>query len=469
MNTLFQNLRTLGKLTAVVVILVVVNLAVAEFDWQWDMTEANLYTLSSKTEETVRDLEDPLTMYFFHAEQRGASRINPDLIRRLVSQYQRLNPSISFEEIDPNRNPSMAREYNIRQNNTLVLEVEGRTKTLGQFDLYEFPRRRMAAQGASPKFRGERAITEALVNLTSATDRVVYFTEGHGEYQRSRAQSRTVSRWANSLEEEGYTVETLNPLIKDLPDTRDLMVVLDPVQDLNDALLKELRGWYRNGGNLILAASPESATALNPVLDGTGLEYQANQIIDPARRVRSIQALVNPFIFAPRLTSHPSVQSIKEQGLVIQVGRSSSIRVNGDTGQALMRTSSDAYAKPLGQDQEEVSMEYNEETDQQGPFVVAAAVSTPDTRGRLAAFGNASLFGNSLLGQAPGNSNFGVNLVNWIFDRQVSLGIEAVPLDYNRVTVTQQQAMVIQVIALVAIPLFILIWGGWVWWKRKNR
>lgn len=466
MNALVQNLRTLLKLLAVLAILIVLNLVVAQVDWSWDMTEAGIYSLSGQTKDIVSAIEEPTTIYFFHTDQGGGSRADPAMIRRMAKRYAGYSNNVTFREVNPNQNPGLTQEFQIRSNNTVVVEVGERTKTVGTFDMFDFPRSRRG----KPMFRGEAAITEALVSLTQQTDRSIFFTKGHGELKRQPAQERSVSQWTNNLEKEGFTIKTFNPSFGDLPDTREMIAILGPSRPMGAPILKELRTWNRRGGHLLLATQPETARSFNPLLEGSGIELNGNQIIDPNRRVRSIQSLMNPFIFAPILNSHPTVNSIQEQGLGIQVGRSSSIETEGDTADVIMRTSEQAYAKPLFKEgQEEIEVAFNDRTDTRGSFNVATAVSGPGEKRSLLVIGNATLFGNRMYQQAPGNSNFARNVVNWMFERQVSLDIRATPLDYNQVTVTAQQAQFIEIISLIAIPGLIILWGGWVWWTRKNR
>lgn len=463
MKNLVQNLRSFLKFFALLAILLVVNLFVARLNVHWDMTEANIYSLSDRSLETARNVQKSLTLYFFHTPEAGSGQVDTERIRTLIRQYARTNEAITFKEVDHTRNPELARKHNVRQNNVILIKTGNRTSKLSQYDLMEFA----GPRGRNRKFRGESALTTALVKMTRATDRKIYFTSGFGEYTHQSAQSRSVSRWAQSLRDEGYSLKALNLLTDDMPDTRDMIVVLDPNKDYSSGVISRLRNWSQKGGNLLVAASPESAESVNAVLKGYGLAIQSNQIVDPSRRVQSLQSLVNPFVFAPKLQSHPALSSLRDQGLAVQMGRSAALTVSSDTPETLLETSSEAFAKPL--EPGEISTSFNPQTDEKGPFTVGAVNSFGKDKGKLFVFGSASLFANSLLSQTPGNKTFAVNLANWTFDREVSLGIRATPSDYNQVTVTAGQSYVLQLISLVIIPLGIICWGGWVWWNRKNR
>ncbi|MFB6347356.1 MAG: hypothetical protein ABEK50_16655, partial [bacterium] len=179
-------------------------------------------------------------------------------------------------------------------------------------------------------------------------------------------------------------------------------------------------------------------------------------------------SLLNPFIFVPKLGNHPVLKSLKEQGVLVQVGRSAPIELTaptagGDTATKILITSSQAFSKPIGQ---KVRPEFNPETDRRETFTVGAVWS--NQRGaKVVGLGNVTFLTNQMF-RNTGNKNFALNLVNWIFERQVSLSIRPTPSDYNKVTLTAGQVQLIQAISMGLIPIFILAWGGAVWWKRKN-
>jgi len=259
-------------------------------------------------------------------------------------------------------------------------------------------------------------------------------------------------------------VETLNPLVGTLPDTADLVVLLDPRQGLAPDAARRLRRWRERGGHLLVAASPSAARDVNPILRGSGIRFAARQIV--ASRAR--RHPMAPLLFTPILEGHPAVAPLRDQGLTVLAGQSTYLETTGDTPASILSTGSEAYAKPLFGPEEEFRLPFDPATDVRGPFTVAAAAAG-DTGGRLVAVGSAQMLGDRLLSQAAGNHNLAVNLVNWMLERQVSLEIGSVPLDYNRVQVTSSQANALYIVALVLLPLAILIWGGTVWWKRRNR
>ncbi|MFB6357368.1 MAG: Gldg family protein, partial [bacterium] len=313
MKTALQVVRSTWKFLVIAGIVVLIHLFMVDVDWQWDMTEAQIYSLSERSVETVQNLDKSLTIMFFHTDRSmGRSPVQPSRIRRLLKQYARTSVSVSFKEIDHARNPNMAKKHGVRQNNVIVLKSGKKTKKLGPRELFKF-QRRARRRRPSRKFQGEQAITKAIMKLSEATDKTVYFATGHGEVQKQRSRrGRSVSAWSRALGEEGYNVQSWNPLTDNLPDTGNLIIMMGPSRSYSKSVSKQYRKWIRRGGKLIVGVNPPSASRVNPIVEPGGMSFQSRQIVDPNRRSRA--SLFNPFIFVPKLGNHPSLKSLKEQG-----------------------------------------------------------------------------------------------------------------------------------------------------------
>src|SRR4029077_2934935 len=118
------------------------------------------------------------------------------------------NGKISFEFIDPDKQPQAAQQYqvtvygaqesltgDVSRSETLILESGGKTQ-------------RIEKQNADLK---EEDVTKALLKLVKGVQKTMYFTEGHGEKQVSRTAERSGYQLAKTgLEKENYAVKTLN-------------------------------------------------------------------------------------------------------------------------------------------------------------------------------------------------------------------------------------------------------------------
>ena len=461
MSRLVQNTRLVIRMVAVIAILVVVNVAAAQWDKQWDMTESGLYSISDQTRRIAQSLESSAELIFFHMESERSSSLDPKWVRTLLKNYASLSENIRFREVNPNVAPSDARNYRVRQNNTVVVKVEKNHRKLAPFDLVRMRRR------GKNMFRGEPAVTGALKQLTTVTDRTIRMATGHGEIGTGGAsRGRSVSKLRSTLEDEGFTVDSWDPLKNEHPDTRDLIVGLDPQSSYSPGIVENLHEWYRRGGNLLLAGNLRNRSEFNSLLQPFNLNMRNRQILGQNWQFY-YRTLGDPFLFAPSLESHPILQPLKDEKLNVLMGRSAPLSADTETMKPLLKTSARAYSKPVKQSSRELNPQFQQATDRRGPFTVGWVSKQAQNRGKFVVFSNANLLGNQLI-QRAGNQDFSRNLVNWFFNREISIGIQPKPIGQNTVRVTPNQAFALQLISLIGIPFLVLIWGGAVWWKRKN-
>jgi hypothetical protein len=93
---------------------------------RWDMTFTGEHSLSEKTLQVLKAIDAPVTIKAFVQEElQGA-----DQLKRLLGAYTYAAPRITYEIIDPERNPGVAVRYSVKSLNTLVLEGYKRSQTV---------------------------------------------------------------------------------------------------------------------------------------------------------------------------------------------------------------------------------------------------------------------------------------------------------------------------------------------------
>jgi hypothetical protein len=463
MSVLAQRTRTVVKIVSVVAILMVVNFAVAQWDVKWDMTKSGLYSLSEQSRTIAEGVQKDVELIFFHFDSdQGRVSVDPHWVRTLLKEYASLSDSIQYREVNPNVSPSAAREYQIRRNNSVVVRVGEKHQKVGPYDLVNFSR------GGPNTFRGEVAVTNALQNLTTVTNRTVWFMTGHGEMGPEAGRGRRTTTLSRSISNGGFSVESFNPLEREFPSTEDLIVLLDPQSNLSQSVVERLVEWHENGGALLLAANPQHRSMANQVTEPLGARMTDRQILGQNWRFY-YRSRGNPFLFSPSLHSHPITSPLGEEGISVILGRSSPLDVDTGVFSPLLETSAEAYAKPMVEGQRRIEPAFDETEDVRGPFTVAAVNDGSDTSGKMIVMSSAQVFGDQLISRG-GNEDLALNMVNWLLERRISLGIQPKTLSGNVVkNISPTQAYVIQIMALLVIPFSVLFWGGYVWWTRKNR
>src|SRR5437899_3601851 len=150
---------------------------------RWDFSRDQKYALSDKTKRMLDSLKGKLRITVFFSPN---TPITND-VQSLLTEYQyAAKGKIDVEHIDPERNFSRAKElfdkYKVvTDESMLVLDYEGRNKTVKSSEMAEMDQSRMAmSQGRRViAVKGEHANSNAIIDLTEGKKNVLGYVLGH--------------------------------------------------------------------------------------------------------------------------------------------------------------------------------------------------------------------------------------------------------------------------------------------------
>jgi ABC-type uncharacterized transport system involved in gliding motility auxiliary subunit len=144
---------------------------------RWDFSRDQKYALTSQTKSLLANLKKPVRAVVFFS---GAVEVAPD-VSALLREYEfASDKKFSVEIVDPYRNLTRAQDLQTKYKfgateNILILDYDERSKFVNAADMADFdmPDQMSMMMGQSqPRlkaFKGEQAITSALVELTEAS------------------------------------------------------------------------------------------------------------------------------------------------------------------------------------------------------------------------------------------------------------------------------------------------------------
>src|SRR3954465_7977638 len=150
---------------------------------RWDFSRDQKYALSDKTKRFLDTLKGKMRITVFFSPN---TPISGDL-QNLLTEYQYAGKGkIDIEHIDPERNLSRAKEvfdkYKVvSEESLLVLDYEGRNKTVKASEMAEIEHGN-AMFGEPDKiaaFKGEQAITSAMIDLVEGRKNAIGYVLGH--------------------------------------------------------------------------------------------------------------------------------------------------------------------------------------------------------------------------------------------------------------------------------------------------
>src|SRR5947207_11201950 len=177
--------NVLVQIVLILFVVAMVNSFAFKHYARWDFSRDQKYALSDKTKRFLDTLKSKMRITVFFAPN---TPITAD-VQNLLTEYQYAGKGkVDVEHIDPERNLSRAKElfdkYKVvTDESLLVLDYEGRNKTVKASEMADFDQSGMAF-GEGPRvtaFKGEQAITSAMMDLVEGKKQTIGYVTGHKE------------------------------------------------------------------------------------------------------------------------------------------------------------------------------------------------------------------------------------------------------------------------------------------------
>lgn len=438
----------LAVYTAVAVAIVVLaNWFVDRHNRRWDLTPNQSYSLSPQTTKVLKELKNDLTIYVFDRESGFRER------RDLLDNYSALTPRVTVRYVDPDRQPSLAGQFGIRNYGTVV--VAGGDK-------------HFEAQSST-----EEGLTNAIVRLLKG-QKTVYFIQGHGERDVDSSDRAGYGRVKKQLENENRQVKTLVLLQKmEVPADCSLLVIAGPRNDFLAQEVETIKKYLTGGGRALFLLDPGvELTNLAKLLAEWNVTLRNDLAIDENPVAQLVGASPSmPLIL--KYGSSPIVQPLARTATLFPLTRSFEVGKEykaGVSAESLCETSSDSFGV-ADFDPKVREVRYRAGKDTKGPLSVAVAGTIAGegekkTEGRFVAVGTSMLAVNNYL-PFEGNRDLFMNMVNWLSAEEDLISIRPKPPESQRLNMTAQQMRRVLYLGVFGLPILIIALGTSVWWRRR--
>jgi ABC-type uncharacterized transport system involved in gliding motility auxiliary subunit len=465
-------------------ILIGVNYVATRQHKRWDLTAGGQFTLSDQTRKVLASLDAPVTVKVFARDtefQRFRDRFDG---------YTYVSDKLQVEYIDPDKQPALARQWEIQQYGTIAIERDGRIERITTDT--------------------EQDITNAIVRAVEGGEKKIYFVQGHGERDTASADERTgYNAIAGALQRDNFAVERLVLAQQQrVPEDASVLVIAGPTTDYLEPELAMLRAYLEQGGKLVMLLDPPTRadaaplTGLVALAREWGIEVGTNVVVD----VSGVGQLLGAGPSVPVVATYPEHPITQNFGLLTAFPLARSVApVSGDAGGRTARTFAETSERSWAETDLAAVFEgrpvARDEAagDLGGPISLAAAVSVdapaapaqptpaadaaaakedadadadpdpqaPRPQTRVVVIGDSDFASNSMLG-TQGNQDLFLNAANWAAQQENLIAIRPRDPEDRRVTMTvDQQARVGYVSALI-LPAAILALGVFTWYRRRG-
>src|SRR5256714_5022921 len=267
---------------------------------RWDVSRDQKYALSDKTKRFLGSMKGKMRITVFFLPEAPATQIIGADVQNLVKEYQYASKGkIDIENVDVARNISRAKEIAdkykvVSDESQLILDYEGRNKMVKASEMADVDQAGMAF-GEGPRviaFKGEQAITSAMIDLVEGKKNTIGYVTGHKEpsiaepsplamIQQQEQAASPISVLKTFIENENIKFQELNLFNEpQIPAEIKTIMIIGPQYDLSEREIKLLHAFWNKQGRILLLIDPSAKTPkLNAFLNELGVKVNDDRLM----------------------------------------------------------------------------------------------------------------------------------------------------------------------------------------------
>ncbi|MCC6932527.1 MAG: GldG family protein [Deltaproteobacteria bacterium] len=449
-------------------VLIVVNYMSQKHElFRFDSTEQKIYTLAPQTIDVLAKLSAPLEIRAFYLGGKVDDPKTEDLIKRLVRQ----SSLISFQVIDPEKQPSLVEKYGVSENRTLHLSYQvpdGEKKSKDTKLVRDFK---------------EEDIVNAIIRLSRGKARPIYYISGHGEPSLDEKAASGYLFLKDAIAGENYEVKDLNiGNSANIPADAAAVILASPQKELLPTEFQAIESYLAAGGRMVFLHQPKSSDDIVRLVKPLGIEIGKDIIVEPIVQIFSGASLgVSPMITA--FAAHDITKerpkdgaifgltsSVQKTGKVVAGGRVVDLALTGKNSWAETNLALLFSDNPQAQqDKEDIA----------GPVSVVSTFQRvfPQPEGteqttaketRVVVFGNAEFVNNQTIRKLF-NQDFFLNSLNWVVGDGDAVTIRAGSMRRSTKAISEAEFRALFLFGGIYVPELLLLVGLAIWWLRKSK
>lgn len=446
---------------------------------RWDLSPQQSYTLSSSTLNYVSKL--PKDVFIANVFARDA-KVFAD-VQALLEEY-RLNGGgrIKIRSIDPLRDIERAEELKAEtglplDQSGIVIRVGDRTRFIREEEMVIRDTGTETVR-AIKEFRGEAAVTSALINLVEGKERKFYLVVGKGS-RTEAALTDAMAALGELGRQQNFQLLPLNLAdITRVPEDADGLLLAGIRYDLSEREITMIKAYWegRRAGLLVMLDPAGETPRLHAFLGLNGITPREDRVLfaestgTGTRKEFSVQAIFD---------NESSITQPLSSSTVTLPGQSQSLDVRFDdeylqNQNILVHPLIGASDRYWGEKNYLEDLPVVDDEDTREPIYIAASVergSVADERlrvdgCRMVVVGNASMLDKKTA--LAVNRDFVAASLNWMINREKLIGGIPAKLKHSyRIQLSPRQNELIFWITSITMPGLVLVLGMLVWASRR--
>jgi ABC-type uncharacterized transport system involved in gliding motility auxiliary subunit len=488
----------------VLVQLILIFFLVSAVNWigfrhykRWDVSRDQKYALSDKTKRFLNTIKGKVRITVFFSPN---TPISGD-VSSLLTEYQyAAKGKIDMENIDPQRNLSRAKEmfdkYKVVSDESLiVIDYEGRNKTVKASEMAEIDQSGMAF-GEGPRvtaFKGEQAITSAMIDLVEGKKNTIGYVTGHKEpsiaepsplamLNQQQQTGSPISVLKTFIENENIKFQELNLFNEpQIPAEIKTVMIVGPQYDLSDREIKLLHDFWDKQGRILFLIDPSAKTPkLNAFLNELGAKVNDDRLmafvrtgIEELALIRDVQAhFLGDSPVTKRLANVRALFFGGTSSITLQPER---VRAANIRLQPLIEAEKGYFAETDYNTTDQAKLQADAKKAGTAPLTIGVSIEkggSADERvqmnsSRMVVVSNATFIQDNALTQDQQALDFMSASANWLLSREQLIGIAPKVPKTLTFSLNEDALRSLRWMVLVLIPLVFVVLGTAVWWKRR--
>lgn len=466
---------------------------------RWDLTRDHKYALSDKTKRFLETIKGKMRVTVLFSPN---SSIGQD-VEALLTEYQyAAKDKIDVERVDAEKSYSRAKalvdKYKIVSDESqVILDYDNRNKTVKASEMAEVdPGNPMF--GDPPRmtaFKGEQAITSAMIDLVEGKKNVVGYVLGHKEppiaetppsitpsMAPAQGTQSPLSLVKTVIENENIKFQELNLFeVPAIPAELKTIVIVGPQYDLSEREMKLLHDFWEKQGRILLLLDPSAKTPrLLAFLNEVGVKVNDDRVIAFMKTGIQEIALVRDVV-GRYLPDSPITKKLADVRGIF-VGGTASISLEQERVKAanvrlqpLIQAEKGYWAEKDYTSTDEEKLQTNASKSSDTPLTIGVSIEkggSGDERvqtnsSRMVVVTNAAFIQDTSINQAQQALDFMSASVNWLLSREQLIGIAPKVPKTVTFSLDDKAMRNLRWLILVLLPLIPAVFGFGVWWYRR--
>ncbi len=394
---------------------------------QTDITANASNTLSDRSQKLLKTLDTPV-MIVAYIPMASPTR---QPINQLIKRYQQHKYDLSIIFKDPQQELAAVKKFNIGKQGLIIVKYKGRIEKI--------------------TFLDESSLTNALLQLSSSSERWISFLTGHGERYASGKANFDLGLFSQALAHRNIKTQSLDLVqIEKIPDNTALLVLSTPSIPLLSGEINLIKNYLDKGGNLLLLTDPDDRF-LTEILQKLGVSQHKGSIIDNSSGLYGIDD--HSFVLVSDYNRHPITKGMK------------TITVYPQAAALTITQKTEFFAEPFLKTLDQAQINKTK-----GSLTVGIALTRnlkQGTQQRIAVLGDGDFLSNTFLGNV-GNLELGLRLFNWLIHDDQFIEIPLKTAKDKQLILSTFSIAIMGFGFLFILPLSLIAIGFFIGYRRKN-